>query len=59
MRLAAENDTIIAANPGQVAEFKAGNEKLAGWFVGQVMGATQGKANPKIVNDMLAKKLGG
>ena len=53
----AEIDTIIAANPGQVAEFKGGNEKVIGWFVGQVMKATGGKANPKTVNEILRKKL--
>ena len=52
-------DSIIAANPGQVEQFRAGNEKLMGWFVGQVMKATQGKANPKLVNEVLRKKLGG
>ena len=55
----AEIDTIIAANPGQVAEFKGGNEKVIGWFVGQVMKATGGKANPKTVNEILREKLGG
>jgi len=52
-------DAIIAANPGQAAQYKAGNTKVAGWFVGQVMKATGGKANPQIVNQLLAKKLGG
>jgi len=52
-------DAAIAANPGQAAQFKSGNAKVAGWFVGQVMKATGGKANPKIVNEILAKKLGG
>jgi aspartyl-tRNA(Asn)/glutamyl-tRNA(Gln) amidotransferase subunit B len=51
-------DAAIAANPGQAAQYKAGNAKVAGWFVGQVMKATGGKANPKIVNEVLAKKLG-
>ena len=55
----AKIDTIIAANPGQVAEFKGGNEKVIGWFVGQVMKATGGKANPKTVNEILREKLGG
>jgi aspartyl-tRNA(Asn)/glutamyl-tRNA(Gln) amidotransferase subunit B len=49
-------DEIIAANPAQVAKAKE-NPKLAGWFVGQVMKATGGKANPKAVNDLVAKKL--
>ena len=51
-------DEIIAANPDQVAKAQA-NPKLAGWFVGQVMKATGGKANPKAVNDLVAKKLQG
>jgi aspartyl-tRNA(Asn)/glutamyl-tRNA(Gln) amidotransferase subunit B len=49
-------DKIIAANPDQVAKAKE-NPKLAGWFVGQVMKATGGKANPKAVNQLVAKKL--
>ncbi|MBM1557346.1 Asp-tRNA(Asn)/Glu-tRNA(Gln) amidotransferase subunit GatB [Sulfitobacter mediterraneus] len=49
-------DEIIAANPDQVAKAKE-NPKLAGWFVGQVMKATGGKANPKAVNQLVAKKL--
>ncbi len=52
-------DELIAGNPGQVEQFRAGNEKVLGWFVGQVMKATQGKANPKLVNDVLRKKLAG
>jgi len=50
-------DKVIAENPGQVEQIKAGNEKLLGWFVGQVMKATQGKANPGMVNQLLRKKL--
>jgi len=50
-------DEIIAANPAQVEKAKA-NPKLAGWFVGQVMKATGGKANPAAVNDLVARKLG-
>ncbi len=49
-------DEVIAANPAQVAKAKE-NPKLAGWFVGQVMKATGGKANPKAVNDLVAQKL--
>jgi aspartyl-tRNA(Asn)/glutamyl-tRNA(Gln) amidotransferase subunit B len=49
-------DEIIAANPDQVAKAKV-NPKLAGWFVGQVMKVTGGKANPKVVNDLVARKL--
>ncbi|MFN4057835.1 MAG: Asp-tRNA(Asn)/Glu-tRNA(Gln) amidotransferase subunit GatB [Roseinatronobacter sp.] len=50
-------DEIIAANPAQVEKAQA-NPKLAGWFVGQVMKATGGKANPAAVNDLVARKLG-
>jgi aspartyl-tRNA(Asn)/glutamyl-tRNA(Gln) amidotransferase subunit B len=50
-------DEIIAANPAQVEKAKV-NPKLAGWFVGQVMKATGGKANPKAVNQIVAQKLG-
>ena len=49
-------DEIIAANPAQVEKAKQ-NPKLAGWFVGQVMKATGGKANPKAVNEIVARKL--
>ncbi|MEM8823129.1 MAG: Asp-tRNA(Asn)/Glu-tRNA(Gln) amidotransferase subunit GatB [Pseudomonadota bacterium] len=50
-------DEIIAANPAQVEKAKQ-NPKLAGWFVGQVMKATGGKANPKAVNEVVSAKLG-
>ncbi|MCT8328483.1 Asp-tRNA(Asn)/Glu-tRNA(Gln) amidotransferase subunit GatB [Albidovulum sediminis] len=50
-------DEVIAANPAQVEKARA-NPKLAGWFVGQVLKATGGKANPATVNDLVAKKLG-
>jgi aspartyl-tRNA(Asn)/glutamyl-tRNA(Gln) amidotransferase subunit B len=50
-------DRIIAENPDQVEKAKQ-NPKLAGWFVGQVMKATGGKANPKAVNELVAAKLG-
>ncbi|WP_225029446.1 Asp-tRNA(Asn)/Glu-tRNA(Gln) amidotransferase subunit GatB [Xinfangfangia pollutisoli] len=50
-------DEIIAANPAQVEKAKA-NAKLAGWFVGQVMKATGGKANPAAVSDLVMRKLG-
>lgn len=52
-------DEIIETNQNQVTAYRGGNEKLLGFFVGQVMKASQGKANPKIVNDMLSKKLKG
>jgi aspartyl-tRNA(Asn)/glutamyl-tRNA(Gln) amidotransferase subunit B len=51
-------DAALAANPAQVAQYAA-NPKLLGFFVGQVMKATQGKANPALVNELLKKKLGG
>ncbi|MBB97210.1 MAG: Asp-tRNA(Asn)/Glu-tRNA(Gln) amidotransferase GatCAB subunit B [Rhodobacteraceae bacterium] len=50
-------DEVIAANPAQVEKAKQ-NPKLAGWFVGQVMKATGGKANPKAVNEIVSAKLG-
>ena len=51
-------EEIIAANPEQAEQFRQGNQKVVGWFVGQAMKATQGKANPKAVNEILRKKLG-
>ena len=51
-------DQVIAANPGEVEKFKGGNAKLMGFFVGQVMRETKGKANPQIVNKLLKEKLG-
>ena len=50
-------DEIIAKNPDNVAKFKAGNTKLLGFFVGQVLKTTGGKANPKVVNELVAQKL--
>ena len=50
-------DKILAENPGQVEKYKAGKQQLMGFFVGQVMKATGGKANPGVVNDILKKKL--
>jgi aspartyl-tRNA(Asn)/glutamyl-tRNA(Gln) amidotransferase subunit B len=50
-------DNVIALNPDQVTDFKNGNDKAIGWFVGQVMKATGGKANPKLVNNILQSKL--
>ncbi len=52
-------DQVIADSPDNVAQYQGGNVKVIGWFVGQVMKATQGKANPKLVNELLRKKLGG
>jgi aspartyl-tRNA(Asn)/glutamyl-tRNA(Gln) amidotransferase subunit B len=50
-------DQVIAANPDPVAEYRAGKERLLGWFVGQVMKATGGKANPQLVTELLKEKL--
>jgi aspartyl-tRNA(Asn)/glutamyl-tRNA(Gln) amidotransferase subunit B len=52
-------DEVIAANPKQVEQFRGGKEGLFGFFVGQVMKASKGKANPKIVNERLREKLKG
>ncbi len=53
----AEIDKVIAANPDKVAEFQGGKDKILGWFVGQIMQATKGKANPQMVNQLLREKL--
>ncbi|MDG4551899.1 MAG: Asp-tRNA(Asn)/Glu-tRNA(Gln) amidotransferase subunit GatB [Candidatus Contendobacter sp.] len=50
-------DDVIAANPEQLAQYRAGKDKLFGFFVGQVMKLSKGKANPQQVNDLLAEKL--
>ena len=50
-------DGVIAANPKSVEEYRAGKDKLFGFFVGQVMKATQGKANPAQLNELLRRKL--
>ncbi|MDQ2101738.1 Asp-tRNA(Asn)/Glu-tRNA(Gln) amidotransferase subunit GatB [Azospirillum isscasi] len=52
-------DSVLAANADKVAEFRSGKDKLFGFFVGQVMKATQGKANPALVNEILTAKLKG
>jgi aspartyl-tRNA(Asn)/glutamyl-tRNA(Gln) amidotransferase subunit B len=52
-------DAVIAANPKQLADYRSGKDKLFGFFVGQVMKATGGKANPAQLNDLLKLKLGG
>ncbi|MFI4868467.1 MAG: Asp-tRNA(Asn)/Glu-tRNA(Gln) amidotransferase subunit GatB [Steroidobacterales bacterium] len=52
-------DAVIAANPTQLAQYRSGKDKLFGFFVGQTMKATQGKANPARLNELLKKKLGG
>jgi len=50
---------VLDANPDKVAEYRGGKDKLFGFFVGQVMKATQGKANPQKVNERLKQRLGG
>ncbi len=50
-------DEVMAKNPDNVAKYKAGNDKLFGFFVGQVLKATDGKANPKVVNELVIEKL--
>ncbi|MGB9802047.1 MAG: Asp-tRNA(Asn)/Glu-tRNA(Gln) amidotransferase GatCAB subunit B, partial [Arcobacter sp.] len=50
-------DEIISKNPDNVEKFKAGNTKLLGFFVGQVLKNTGGKANPQVVNELVAQKL--
>jgi aspartyl-tRNA(Asn)/glutamyl-tRNA(Gln) amidotransferase subunit B len=52
-------DEVIAASPGQVADYRGGKEKLFGFFVGQVMKVSKGQANPEMVNQVLLKKLKG
>ena len=51
-------DTVIANNPKQFEQYRSGQDKLFGFFVGQAMKATQGKANPALLNELLKKKLG-
>ena len=51
-------DEVIAANPDKVAEIQGGNEKLLNFLTGQVMKASKGKANPKLVTESLRSKLG-
>ena len=48
---------IIEANPSQVEAYRGGKDKLFGFFVGQAMKETKGRANPKILNDLLKKEL--
>ena len=52
-------DQVIAANPKQVEQYRAGKKTVAGFFVGQVMKATKGQANPALLNELVAKKLEG
>ena len=50
-------DEVIAANPKQVEQYRAGKKTVLGFFVGQVMKLSKGQANPQLVNELLAKKL--
>jgi len=50
-------DEVISKNPKNVEKYKAGNKKLFGFFVGQVLKATKGKAHPKIVNELMKRRL--
>ena len=50
-------DAVLAENPDEVASYRGGKKKLMGFFVGQIMKKTKGQANPKLVNELLAKKL--
>jgi aspartyl-tRNA(Asn)/glutamyl-tRNA(Gln) amidotransferase subunit B len=52
-------EEVMARNPGQLADYRSGKDKLFGFFVGQVMKATGGKANPAQLNELLKKKLAG
>jgi len=52
-------DAVLAAQEAKVAEYRSGKDKLFGFFVGQVMKATEGKANPALLNDLLRQKLAG
>ncbi len=52
-------DRVLADNPDKVEQYRGGKDKLFGFFVGQTMRASQGKANPQMVNELLRKKLGG
>jgi aspartyl-tRNA(Asn)/glutamyl-tRNA(Gln) amidotransferase subunit B len=51
-------DEVLAANPKQLEQYRAGKTTMMGFFVGQVMKLSKGQANPKLVNDLLSKKLG-
>ena len=52
-------DEVIAANPKQLEQYRAGKKTVAGFFVGQIMKASKGQANPALVNELLSKKLDG
>jgi len=51
-------DEILSKNPAQLGEYRKGKAQLLGFFVGEAMKATKGKGNPKVVNEILRKKLG-
>jgi len=51
-------EAVLAANPAEVEAFRGGKTKLMGFFVGQIMKATKGQANPGLVNELLRQKLG-
>ena len=55
--LAGVIDQVLGAHPDEVSKYRAGKEKVFGFFVGQVMKATRGQANPKLVNELLREKL--
>ena len=50
-------DNVLADHPSEIDEYRAGKEKLLGFFIGQVMKRTRGKANPKMVNEILKERL--
>ena len=52
-------EELLAANPEQVEQYRAGKTKVIGFFVGQMMKQTQGKGNPAVINSLLKEKLGG
>ena len=56
--LEAAVEQVMAENPDRVADYRGGNQKLIGWFMGQIMKASGGKANPQMVNKLLREKLG-
>ena len=51
-------DEVLAANPRQLEQYRAGKKTMLGFFVGQVMKASKGQASPQVVNELLTKKLG-
>jgi aspartyl-tRNA(Asn)/glutamyl-tRNA(Gln) amidotransferase subunit B len=51
-------DEVLAANPGEVEKFRGGKQQVFGFFVGEVMKRMKGKANPKVVNEVLRGRLG-